>query len=549
MNVFINWIHPLNHCEDAVYHLLKQARIKITRSSIRKQTTEHPDYPSLLSIIDVLKIHKVDSVAIRMDIDEWRGNISCPFLAHAKADKLDHDIFVVVNSVSELNIEIYNPEIQKTEKISRNEFAKKYKGVILAIDPTEDSGEKDYDIKSKGELYDWVSLVLAILIIPIVTLLSCVFGLVFSNNINQLHLILFELISLIGYFISIFLLWHEIDEYNPVLKQMCKTRKKVNCSAILNSSAAKIFGIHWSTIGFTYFAGMLMLLVIGGINHPGIIELLSFVNFAAVPFIFFSIYFQWRVLKQWCLLCMAVQVVLLLQLAININGGFYDTIKISTILPTDYLSVLSIFGFVLGVILFLMRSLKTGKNVLNTTRDLERLKRNPQIFEALLTKNNPINLPGNEITIKKGNPNGKYKLLKVCNPYCGPCAKAHVILEELIKYNEEVSVEIIFTATQFDYDHRREPVMHFLAIEQTENAEVTKRALDDWYNSTEKNYKGFAENYPIERSILSSQIGKIKQMRDWCDTVGVTSTPTFFLNGYKLPEMYSISDLKYFLSS
>ncbi|PUZ29772.1 hypothetical protein DCC81_10130 [Chitinophaga parva] len=37
-------------------------------------------------------------------------------------------------------------------------------------------------------------------------------------------------------------------------------------------------------------------------------------------------------------------------------------------------------------------------------------------------------------------------------------------------------------------------------------------------------------------------------MYEWCKKTNVTFTPTFFLNGYQLPENYSISDLKYFLS-
>jgi len=36
-------------------------------------------------------------------------------------------------------------------------------------------------------------------------------------------------------------------------------------------------------------------------------------------------------------------------------------------------------------------------------------------------------------------------------------------------------------------------------------------------------------------------------MRQWVETVGIQSTPTIFINGYKLPDPYNIGDLQYFL--
>ncbi|MGF7230552.1 DsbA family protein, partial [Arachidicoccus sp.] len=41
---------------------------------------------------------------------------------------------------------------------------------------------------------------------------------------------------------------------------------------------------------------------------------------------------------------------------------------------------------------------------------------------------------------------------------------------------------------------------------------------------------------------------KMAAMYRWCNKEGVMTTPTFFVNGHRLPEMYSVADLKYFLS-
>jgi len=544
-----DWIHPLSHCEDSVMHLVKLTGVKITRSTLQKELTEHPDYPSLLAIMDVLKNYGIDNVAVRIAINDWGDELSCPFLAHVKGKELNHRIFVVVRKLSKGSIEIYSPETKKIEILSWDNFQQMYKGVILAIDPSGNAGEKEYRRNSIKELQNSMIQSFAFLALPVVTVISCTLTLINQDLSNRLSLIIFMLLTLAGYIVSVLLLWHEIDEYNPVLKQICHSGKKVNCSAILNSSAAKLFGISWSSIGFTYFTGMLLLLIISGFNYPAIVTLLSVINMAAIVYVFFSIYYQWLVAKQWCILCLAVQSILILQLATNISGHFYKMIGFSNIHASDYLSVVAIFLFVLVLILVLIPALQKAKSNRLKTMELQRIKHNPQIFDALLSKNKQIELPVDSLTIRKGNPNGKFKLLKVCNPYCDPCAKAHPILEELLENNDELELKIIFTATEYENDRKREPVMHFLAIAQSYHSELTKRSLDDWYLAPEKNYKLFAEKYPVEKEMLASQFEKIKLMHEWCDAVEVSATPTFFINGHKLPEMYSVSDLKYFFTT
>jgi protein-disulfide isomerase len=71
--------------------------------------------------------------------------------------------------------------------------------------------------------------------------------------------------------------------------------------------------------------------------------------------------------------------------------------------------------------------------------------------------------------------------------------------------------------------------------------------LDDWYFADKSEYEVFAAKYPMNKE-LKRQNEKLDAMRIWCDKTGINFTPTFFVNGYQLPEIYSVSDLKYFLS-
>ena len=90
------------------------------------------------------------------------------------------------------------------------------------------------------------------------------------------------------------------------------------------------------------------------------------------------------------------------------------------------------------------------------------------------------------------------------------------------------------------------PVRHLLAIDEKKDEVITKKALDDWYLSEKKDYDLFASKYPMNGELLR-QGDKIEAMSEWCKAMKVKLTPTIFINGYQLPDAYSIGDLQYFL--
>jgi protein-disulfide isomerase len=137
-------------------------------------------------------------------------------------------------------------------------------------------------------------------------------------------------------------------------------------------------------------------------------------------------------------------------------------------------------------------------------------------------------------------------LIKVCNPYCGPCAKAHPKIESLLAQHDNLQVKIIFTASNEEDNAMTKPVRHLLSIEERRDEAITKKALDDWYLSEKKDYDLFASKYPINGELLK-QGDKIEAMSKWCKAMQINVTPTIFINGYQLPDAYSIEDLEYFL--
>lgn len=167
---------------------------------------------------------------------------------------------------------------------------------------------------------------------------------------------------------------------------------------------------------------------------------------------------------------------------------------------------------------------------------------NPSIFNSLLQNINPVTIDSDDLGILIGDEHASIEIIKVCNPYCWPCAKAHPDLEEIVKKNKDVSVRIIFTSTGDEHDAKTAPVQHLLAIQEKYGRSKVNEALDAWYMSPNKDYITFASKYPMNGE-LKLQRDKIVAMRKWCDDMKIRANPTVFINGKELPDHYSIKDL------
>lgn len=517
-------------------------KVPVTQTALSKSLEDHPDYPSLLSMSDVLLGYGISNVAIRTSADKL-DDIPVPFLAQIKDSETGRDSLAIVSAIDKYTITWYGPEKRRWERVSISMFEQRWpSGIVLLADAEDATGEKDYALHRKEERRLNLAQNAAFLALPVTVLVTAAIAL-FSNGMAALLPVVFLLLTLTGTVLSGLLLWYDLDQYNPVLQKICSSGKKVNCGAILNTKAAKIAGVSWSSIGFTYFTGALLLLLFSGITSQQPLFIVSMLNALSIPYIFFSVYYQWKVARQWCVLCLGVQAVLLLQLLTTLAGGWFQPvfdISITGALIVAYLAPFMIVSM-------LMPAYRAAKESKRNRNELQRLKHNVQIFDALIAKQRSITEDTTGMGIVLGNPDAKHRLVKVCNPYCGPCAEAHKPIEELLENNPDVQLQIIFAATNTTGDKRALPVKHLMAIAEKNDEALTKQALDDWYLSANKDYDAFAAKYPMNGE-LKKQDEKIDTMWQWCDKVNISFTPTIFVNGHQLPEIYSVEDLKYFLT-
>lgn len=514
--------------------LLKQLKVKVNLHTINDTLQAHPDYPSFLSVSDALKKWKVENLTIQTTAKKLQ-EIPTPFITTYK-----NGVFITVKQVKDAEIIISNQN-GKEEVLSQEAFLKLWTETILVVEANEFSGEKDYKKQRIGQLVK-MGVYLCIPFVVIATILVS-----FMNGTLAFIPTIYLLVKLIGLGASVLLLWYDIDKGNPLLKQICAGVQKANCSAVLNTKAATIGGlITWSEVGFVYFAASLLFAAFAGVN--AVLPLLYLFSFVALPYIIFSVYYQWKVVKQWCILCLMVQGVLLLEGVLAANQPILLPTAIRRVIGDNW--HVAVLAMVIPVFCwFLLKPvLKKLQKAKYEKRSYLQLKYNDEVFWTLLQKQPSVIKYATEgLGIMLGNANARHTIIKVCNPYCGPCANAHPEIEKIIEQNPEVKAQIIFTATNHENDRGAKPVKHLLAIAEKGDELITHKALDDWYLAKQKDYETFAAKYPMNGE-LKEQADKINKMKDWCDLAQIQYTPTIFINGYQLPKSYQIKDVHYFLS-
>lgn len=532
--------------------ILKLLEVKANQSYFQDLLNAQPQPRSLLALRDVFYEYHVYSKTLRPSFNKLKG-YPCPMLIQMKSGERN-TYFFIIKEVAENGLTYLNPYSLQWEDISFDYFQETWQGNIMLVEKGENAGETDYHRHLKEQRQRKNNKTLALISLTIILLSSVVPLFQSSDIVSAISNFSYFLLSLCGGLVTALLVWREVDAHNPVVREVCTggggNNGKGNCDAVLNSDAATVWGFSWGEIGFAYFAGSLLYILFHGIDYSLPNSLLPIISVLALPYIFFSVFYQWRIVGQWCRLCLLVQVVLFLQASMCALVWWQRPLDSGKLFAwtTDIAGLVLSYSIPLWVVHIGVPILKRAKSADIANKTLKTWKQSEKLFYALLEKQRKVTFPDTPLGITLGNPDAPVKLTKVCNPYCGPCAKAHQDIEMILESNPKVQIEIIFTATNRESDKRAVPARHLLAIAQKGNEEMTMQALDDWYLTPKKDYTVFANKYPMNGE-LKQQLPKIEKMREWCDQTKISFTPTFFVNGYELPEQYNITDLRYFLTS
>lgn len=502
--------------------VMKWLRIQsmpVSENHLRLRLETHPDYPSLVAIQDALEELGISSYACEGTKEELKIE-NKPFLAHFNTGGGDVRFFKDVTTAE--------------QKIK--DFDKLWSGHVMFAEPIIKYGNLPAGQAGAehDKLYKKEKLNSSFGIAAIVLFAGALLGVAIAGG--NVPVIFLTIANFIGLYFSWLIAQKEFGISNSVSDKICSMAKHSRCESVLFSKGAKLFNwLSWGDVGIVYFTSSLLYILISQLTNQLInLEFYYFLSLAGIAFPLYSLYYQWKVVKQWCMLCIGV----LAMLGINAIISLAQLSTISLISDGILVNAILLFTGVTSFVLAAWQVLKSlyQKSLATLTNEIKatRLKRNPEIFTALLEKQevNPINLPEKDEAIRFGNATAPYQLVIACNPYCGPCAKAHQAIETLYEhYPDKFSVAIRFALSNNDENDRRvNTVKEIMKVAKTKPLE----SVNDWYSLL--NLEKFKERHQSNGVQVDAGIDKHIA---WSKTVDIQATPTFFVNGRKLPELYS----------
>ncbi|GAB2978905.1 hypothetical protein GCM10027049_13170 [Mucilaginibacter puniceus] len=506
--------------------------IQITRQSLKDELQKHPDSTSLLALSNVLTNWNIPNAAYEIDFDNLRDKINGEFIAVTSGRK-----FLLVNRIDDKEVIVSN-EHWRNHKLTIDEFKAMYLGLVLVAEKDETSGETHYPVKRRREVVNSLRVPVVIIGGVVLFIAWLLFKSSFFDELN-LQIVLITLFKTVGLFTAVLLIIQSIDSNNPLVKKLCGSDKRKSCNAILSSKAAKVSDeLSWSEVGLFYFAGTWLVLLFNS-NSFSVLCFLALLNLFSLPYTFYSIYHQWRVAKQWCKLCCVIQALLWLEFF-----TFMPFLMKGISLPNLSESISLISGMAVPVLAWILIKpyLLLSKLINPLKGQLRTFKYDNDLFKTRLEKEQKHSLLNDDDTFIIGNREAQTTITVVSNPFCSACAGMHAELIERIEKFEDIKVQIIFLIKD---DASREFVSHLLSIKLNGNDSSLNEALHNWYDGT-YNYNKWASNHPV--SIENTNVETFLNIHEqWCEVTNTQETPMVYINGYRLPEIYQFSDLKYLL--
>jgi hypothetical protein len=155
-----------------------------------------------------------------------------------------------------------------------------------------------------------------------------------------------------------------------------------------------------------------------------------------------------------------------------------------------------------------------------------------------------LNQPHHEIPLSEnslifGNRNASVMITAFLSLHCSHCARAFEKIRDMLNENEDILINLVMVTS----DKKMLATLHNNSKHGKE-AESLK-LMNQWYSTDPYSRTKITEDLCIpEDSDISEEVNEEStRLFKECDVKG---TPTFFINGYKLPSQYEIDDIRYF---
>ncbi len=514
--------------DNTVELLLTLLKVKFTKKYVRKLYYNNPYRDTLFGISNILSEYNVRNKAFKIKNIEDFKSLEPPFVINLQGN------IALVDKVTDNKVSCSLED--RDINLPFNKFREIWDGIILLPEATENSKEPEYKEHKIKHLFN-----LARKKLLAITSLLIVFAGFFINNLYRCSDLMFLFfISAIGIYTGYLLLQKQMHIHNNQADKICSIIKKGNCNSVLDSPAAKIMGvIGWSEIGLSYFISNIFITLF----FPQLTPYMALINICALPYSAWSVWYQKYKVRQWCPLCLIIQVLLWITFVVNFVSGNIILPQFSVI---EAIMTGCVYLLPLLIINTLLPKLGSENYIENLEQKIHDLRLNPGVLETLLKQQTHQHIDQSVSQIIWGKKDSNLLITVVTNPHCGPCAIIHNRIEKLLeKAGDKISVQYIFTS----FDEKLESSSRFLAsvyLSEEIASETKKEIYNEWFEKGKYNREDFFKefNLDINKEEVITEISRHKQWNGLRDVYG---TPTIFVNGYQLPDLYQIDDLIYFL--
>ncbi|NDV57145.1 vitamin K epoxide reductase family protein [Bacteroides sp. 519] len=505
--------------------ILNELGVKHTKTFTTDYYEQHPHKNNLFGISQMLTDYEIENEGLRFaDKASIVNELPTPLIAQVSND------FVVVRKIDTENVEYIWK--QKKINVSIAEFLRVWSGVVLIAESDKCSVEPDYKNNRKVEL--WKQVGYHFLWAVIFLLISIAF--IKLELWKQPGMCFAFLFNALGLYISYLLFLKQIHTHNEIADKVCSLfLKKGDCNDILDSSVAKLWGIiSLSEVGLAYFSSNIIIIFFFPVLYPFAV----LINLCALPFTLWSIWYQKFRARQWCPLCVIVQVIIWLLCVVNYISGLIvqPLITLENILLTGCIYALPLL-MLKNIVPYIVGS-REHKNVL---RELNSMKANEEIFKMMLMSNKKHEVDKTNSNVLLGNPEANNLITIVTNPHCTPCARMHKQIVNLIKKAAN-DYCVQFVLTTFSKDKEDIHKLFIASYSQNDKSEFLV-FLDNWYRYGQYNEDDFLKKNLFDNN-NTDLTDELNRHKEFIERTGIRATPTILFNGYEMPlSKYGLNDL------
>lgn len=511
-----------------IQRAVKHYGLHVIKSTVKEALKSHPDYPTFKSICDTLNEWNIENYPLRYEVNELE-DLKSPYIVHFGRGG---GMLGFVTDTGKDHVTYFTSYSEKI-KTSRKEFIESCSGAVILLNPDERSGEKDYPTKIKNELINKSILPLALFAVLIFIISLFYNHFVPGESISKKVILPLVFTKIAGIVLSVLLILHEFEVHLSFTDKLCHLNKATNCNTVLHDKASKVFGwFGWADVGFVYFTGSFLFVLqspVGeGLSLMGILAALS------VPYPLFSIYYQGFVLKKWCPMCLGVQLILITEFILLLPQFSQLAFSFNSLTKL----ALSLLVITIVYTLFILFRREKLSNEMHNYKYLG-FKKNPDILKMLLMNEPHYEIPLSKNSLIFGDRNTSIKITAFLSLHCSHCARAFEKIRDMLKDKEDILINLVLVTS----DNKMLTTLY--NYNRQGKVEESLKLLEQWFNADPYSRTRITEGLCIPEDIEIS--GKISEengrLFKECNVMG---TPTYFINGYKLPPQYEIDDIRYF---